>query len=203
MVLLSFYLISRKRGRFRRFWFRSIDHYPTDWLELKTLVLEVMRKVYVEHHVTSATISLERHLPGRSMSRFSGYVRKKIPILRQYEAVLRVELEPSLNKLKIKGASFNVSLFHVRGDFWEMERGIKWRSPPLIPREHRNLLAAKSFLSEPSVLRFANYNREPKSSYGMNLQRLVWDPLEYAQPPNLEYQPKEEKRLRYVRGPVY
>jgi len=166
------------------------------------MLLEVMRKVHVEHYVTSATISLERHLPGKSMTRHVGYVRKKIPIMRQYDGVFRVELEPSVNELTVKQASFNVTLGNVRADFWDMERGIRWRSPPLIPREHRDPMDPKSFLQEPSAVRFPNYGRKPRTPYGGNLERLVWHPLEYASEPTFEYQP-QDKRLRTSRGPAY
>jgi len=114
-----------------------------------------------------------------------------------------IELEPSLKELEVKDASFNTTLFHVRADFWEMERDMKWHGPPLIPKEHRNLLDAKSFPKEPTPLRFANCDRKPKATYGGGLQRLRWEPLEYAEPAELEYQSAEEKRLRFVRGPVY
>ena len=195
MVLLSFYMISQKHGKFRRFWIDSIGHYPTDWLELKTMLIEVMRKIHTEHHVANATVSLERHLPGKSMMRYSGYVRKKIPILRQYDGMFRLVLEPSLRELTVKEASFNYTLASLRSDFWEMERGIKWRSPPLIPKEHLNLLDPRTFLMEPSSTRFASYRRDLSLTYVSSLEKLRFQLLGYEREPGLDYN-VQEKRLR-------
>jgi len=188
-------MISQKHGKFRRFWIDSIGHYPTDWLELKTMLTEVMRKIYTEHHVAAATVSLERHLPGKSMMRYSGYVRKKIPILRQYDGIFRLVLEPSLRELTVKEASFNYTLASLRSDFWEMERDIKWRSPPLIPKEHRNLLDPRTFLMEPSSTRFASYQRDPSLTYGSSLEKLRFQPPGYLREPDLDYN-RQERRLK-------
>lgn len=194
LVLLSFYMISQKHGKFRRFWIDSIDHYPTDWLELKTMLTEIMRKIHIEHRVAAATVSLERHLPGRSMMRYSGYVRKKIPILRQYDGMFRLVLKSSVRELTVKEASFNYTLASLRSDFWQMERGIKWRSPPLIPKEHLNLLDPRTFLMEPSSTRFASYRRDPCSTYGSGLEKLRSQPPRHLREPHPDYE-MHKKRL--------
>jgi len=49
MVLLSFYLIEEEGGRHKRSHLGLIDHEPTDWIELKFMLEEVMRIVYIEH----------------------------------------------------------------------------------------------------------------------------------------------------------
>ena len=186
-------MISQKHGKFKRFWIDSINHYPTDWLELKAMLTEVMRKIHIEHHVADATVSLERHLPGKSMMRFSGYVRKKIPILQQYDGIFRLVLEPSLRELTVKEASFNYTLASLRSDFWEMERSIKWRSPPLIPKVHLNLLDPRTFLMEPSSTRFASYRRDPSLTYGSGLEKLHSQLLGYEREPDLDYNVQEER----------
>ena len=186
-------MISQKHGKFKRFWIDSIDHYPTDWLELKTMLTEVMRKILTEHHVAAATVSLERHLPAKSMIKYSGYVRKKIPVLRQYDGMFRLVLEPSLRELVVKEASFNYTLASLRSDFWDMERGIKWRSPPLIPKEHLNLLDPRTILIEPSSTRFASYGRDPSLTYGSSLEKLCFQLLGYEREPDLDYNVQEEK----------
>ena len=188
-------MISQKHGKFRRFWIDSINHYPTDGLELKTMLKEVMRKIHTEHHVVAATVSLERHLPGKSMIRYSGYVRKKIPILRQYDGIFCLVLEPSLRELTVKEASFNYTLASLRSDFWEMERDIKWRSPPLIPKEHLNLLDPRTFLMELSSTRFASYQRDPSLTYGFSLEKLRLQPPGYLREPDLDYN-RQERRLK-------
>jgi len=68
MVLLSFYLVEIKPGEpWKWTWLHSIDHVPTDWIELRMMLEEVMWQVYMEHgHRTKAIITLERHVRGRS-----------------------------------------------------------------------------------------------------------------------------------------
>ena len=67
MVLLSFYLVEIRPGEpWRRIWLSSIDHVPTDWIELRMMLEELMWQVYVEHgRKTEAIITLERHVRGR------------------------------------------------------------------------------------------------------------------------------------------
>lgn len=184
MPLLSFYLIDGKR----RFWLDLVSSYPTDWFQLKMILVEVAEKVHLEHKKTHFFVSLERHLPGKSFVRFSGkYRQKKIPFQRQYEAFLKLVFNPQNKDTTVKQASFNYTLFHVREGFWRMERGIRWRSPPLIPREHRNLSDPKRLLMHPSATRYADYSRKsrerwdekkPRTSYrrlhiGVYLPRTV------------------------------
>jgi len=45
--------------------------------------------------------------------------------------------------LTVKEASFNVTLFHVRADFWHMERNIRW-----IDRDRSRRESPKAYLVE-------------------------------------------------------
>lgn len=128
------------------------------------MLSEVMERVWVEHGLVEGIVTLERHLPGRSFERRCVPVR--IPYRREYEAVLRVDYNPNSREVTVMQASFNYTLNHIREDFWRMERGIAYRTPPLIPREHRDPLDAKALLMEPSSTRYADYSEKPKPIYG-------------------------------------
>jgi hypothetical protein len=169
MVLLTFYLVGK-----RRFPLLSVDHYPTDWLELRMLLQEAMMTAHMEHDVTAATVSLERHLPGRSFEEPRRHGAARVPYRREYEAVVKLEFNPLTEEVDVRRASFNYTLAHVREDFWEMERGIQYRVPPLIPREHRNLTDPRTYLMEPSTTRYADYSVQPKPIYGSAKPRLSY-----------------------------
>ena len=175
MVRLSFYLLEIRPGEpWRRIWLESIDHYPTDWLELKTMLTEVMETVHVLYGKTEALISLERHMSRRYTVKFSGhYGRKRIPAGREAEAFFRVEYSPEKREIVVKEANFGYHLAHLREDFKWMERGREYEVPPLIPQEHRlrNLNDPRSLLMEPSGLRYSDYSREPKQIYAYDLER--------------------------------
>ena len=167
MVLLSFYLVDPRPGRaWRRFYISSVDHYPTDWLELKMLLRECMEVVYVDHGMTEAYISLERHLPGRfTIRKTVRYGQEKIPFKREDEGLFRIEYDPRNGEITVKEANFGFHLGRLREEFRAMERGKEYEIPPLIPREHQNLGDPKSLLLEPSATRYADYSRKQTPLY--------------------------------------
>ena len=183
MVLLTFYLVGKRRVPLL-----SVDHYPTDWLELRMLLQEAMMTAHMEHDVTAATVSLERHLPGRSFEEPRRHGAARVPYRREYEAVMKLELNPTTREVEVRRASFNYTLGHVREDFWRMERGVQYRTPPLIPKEHRNLSDPKTYLMEPSTTRYADYSRQPKPIYGSAEPRLT-----YAREPRPTYAPRKKR----------
>jgi hypothetical protein len=100
MVVLSFFLVEIRAGEpWRRVWLGKAEGYPTDWIELKTRLTELMHQVYVEHGMTEAIISLERHLPGRyTVRQAENYVLKKVPTIKEDEAYFRLEFGPKKKK---------------------------------------------------------------------------------------------------------
>jgi len=174
MVLLSFYLVEIKPGEpWRRTWLCSIDHVPTDWIELKIMLEELMWQVYMEHgHGTEAIITLERHVRGRfTVRRSRRYGFERIPTKREDMGWFRLEFNPKTREITVKEASFGYNLSHLREDFYLYERDRQYRLPPLIPREHMNLNDPRSFLMEPSALRYTDYGRKPNSLYARELER--------------------------------
>ena len=71
----------------------------------------------------------------------------------------------------MKEASFGYHLSHLREDFYFYERDRQYRLPPLIPGEHMNLNDPRSFLMEPSALRYTDYSRKPNPLYARELER--------------------------------
>jgi len=162
MPLLSFYFVSEKEHP----WLYSVDHMPTDWLETKFLLTEAMAKLYREREVTEGVIVLYRHLPGRAAPMFTRpYSQSLIPYKREFEAAFKARYSPRTGEVEAQ-AVFNYTMSHVREDYYWMERGIRWRTPPVIPREHRDAMGSvKSLLMEPSGLRYVDYSRTPKGLY--------------------------------------
>jgi len=178
LVLLSFYLIEMCRGKQNRIWLRSIHDYPTDWLHFKMLLEEVMEVVHRDQGKVEATISLERHhLAGRSFEGFtSGYAQRNIPFKREYEAVLELEYDPKksfLQRIAVRKAQFNYTLRHVREDYWWMERGIRWKGPPLIPKGRSDPLDPLGMVMEKTATRYADYSRSAKPNYVFASERLT------------------------------
>jgi len=190
MTALTFYAFINAKGT--RIPIISIGRQPTDWLELKTLLTEVMKKVYVEHKQAEAEVTLERHLPGKFFVSFAQgrYSQQRIPYKREYEAFFKVRYNMKTDTIEVAQASFNYTLMHLAADFWEMEKGIRYRAPPLIPREHQNILEnPKRILMEPSGTRYADYSKTPKKHYQHEDEKHPL-PISYQAPQKRQYQPR-------------
>ena len=197
MVLLSFYLVEIKPGEpWRRTWMCSIDHVPTDWIELKMMLEELMWQVHLERGMTEAIITLERHVRGRfTVRRSRRYGFERIPTKREDMGWFRLEFNPKTREITVKEASFGYNLSHLREDFYFYERDRQYRLPSLIPREHMNLNDPRSFLMEPSALRYTDYSRKPNPIYAQELEHQMG----YMRKVKLaygrgRYTEKEEKR---------
>lgn len=164
---LSFYLLDVAWGRQKRVWLQSVDHEPTDWFELRRMIEEVMRKVHMERGDKEVTIlTLERHLPGRSFSAVGSHYRQfKVPFRREYEAIFKIEYNEKTGELTLKDSQFGPSLSQLRTDYWRMEKGIQWRSPPAIPRQHRDPLDPKGMVMEVPATRYPDYSRRLRMHY--------------------------------------
>jgi len=173
MVLLSFYLVEIKPGEpWRRTWLSSIEHVPTDWIELRLMLEELMWQVYMEHgRKTEAIITVERHMKGRfKVAQTQKYGMKRVPTKREDEGWFRLEYKPETREITVKEASFGYHLRHLREDYLFYERDRQYKIPPLIPREHMNLNDPQSFLMEPSALRYTDYSRKPNPMYASEME---------------------------------
>ena len=191
---MSFYFVSEREHP----WLYSVDHVPTDWLELKRLLAEAMAKLYRERSITEGIIVFYRHLPGRAVPMFiTPYSPSLIPYKREFEAAFKARYSPRTGEVEVAQASFNYTLSHMREDYYWMERSIRWRTPPVIPREHRDAMGSvKSLLLEPSSLRYVDYSKTPKGLYSFGKEGLTGP---YVQPHEGIYT-QIEKRLNLRKG---
>ena len=86
---------------------------------------------------------------------------------REVEASFKIVYNPRTGEVHVKQASFSWELQSIREQFMEMERGKRWRTPPLIPWEHKDLSDPKMLLMEPSGVRHPDYSRTPKRAYAL------------------------------------
>lgn len=187
MPLLTFYALLGRRGT--RVPIASVDRWPTDWLHLKRLLVEVMKRVHTEHKQAEAEIVLEQHLSGKFFVQTSRgrYSQRKVRYKREYEAFVKVRFNPKNDAIHVVHASFGPALMHVASDYWRMERNIRYRSPPLIPREHQSILEnPKLILMEQSAMRYADYSQTPKTCYQRRDEKHA-PPLLYGPLLRLEY----------------
>jgi hypothetical protein len=185
LPLLTFYVVLKTGvGRRRtRIPLGSLDHYPTDWLELKMMLRDVMERAHIEFKQDEAVVFLERHKPGKFVvaTKRGGYTQQKVHFRREYEAVFKARYNVREGSVEVVQTFFTGHLQHLVAEFMDMERGIKYRSPPLIPREHQNILQnPKTMLMEQSATRYADYSRTPRPIYGRKDE----------EEPRLQYRPR-------------
>lgn len=190
MPLLTFYAVLKPGGvRGVRVPVESMDYYPSDWVEVKMILRDVMRKAYVEHKQVESTVFLETHMPGKFIYRFTRgrYSQRKVRFKRQYEAVFRVHYNSRNDSVDVVQAVFTGHLSYLASDFWAMERGRRYNVPSLIPREHQNILEnPKAILMEPSATRYADYSRTPRSLYSYGDEKFP-SRLSYEREPRRQY----------------
>ena len=115
------------------------------------------------------------------------YTEQKVRYRRRPEAVFKAEYNPATDSLEKVPATFSENLLSVASDYYDMERGIRWRTPPIIPRDHKSFLEdPKQILKEPSVTRYADYSTTPKNLYGYgDVEHPI--PAHYSHQAKLEY----------------
>ena len=188
MLLLTFYAVLRPRGK--RVPVGSIDHYPDDWIELRTMLEEAAKKIYIEHDQVESAIFLERHLPGKFFVGFApgSYVQEKVRYKRGKEAFFRVWYNPKFDSVEKVQAVFSYNLMHLLWDYQLLEKGRLPRSPPLISKEHLRVLEdPRAILKEHSGARYADYSRTPRMLYGYGDERHP-RPMDYERLAKLEYE---------------
>jgi len=114
-----------------------MNRYPTDWMHLKQQLREAMIKAFIIYGRTEAAIALDMHTGGsRRPAGTSGtYTKRPIPYKRERVAFFRrVQINPETWQVTVKQAPFiGWKISHIREEYWSIERGKEWRTPPLIP----------------------------------------------------------------------
>jgi hypothetical protein len=152
------------------------------------MLREVMVRSHIEYKQDEATVFLERHKPGKFVvaTKRGSYTQRKIRFRREYEAVFKVHYNAREGSIEVTNQFFTGHLQHLVEEFRECERGIKYRTPPLIPREHQNILQnPKTMLMEQSATRYADYSRTPHPIYRQKDEEEIR--LQYQRHATLQY----------------
>jgi len=147
----------------------SIDEAPSDWGRMKQLLTEVMTTVHIKHGIIEAQVTMERHKSGKWTVVFSGqgYGTQKLRYKREIEAFFKVRYSPKADAVEVVRAAFSWNLNRIAQDFYQMEKGIQYRTPPLIPRQHMQSILEnpKLLLMGPSGQRGVDYSIKPPQLY--------------------------------------
>lgn len=163
---MTFYQLKPRGSTFTRVAVGGMERWPTDWLEIKFILTEIMEKLYREQETAAAILLLERHLPGKKFIAFKNYMLNPFSSKRDFEGYFKVEYSHLSGEVWVPQAVFGFSLSFLRFGYLAMEKGIVARSPPLIPKMYQGIGSQiRHLLMEPSGLRYINYARKPKSVY--------------------------------------
>lgn len=163
---MSFYWLHPKGSGFTRIGAGKMHRWPTDWIDMKLILTEVVARLHQEHDVTSGILMLERHLPGKKFIGFQGYRLSPFGYKRDFEGYFKVEYSSLSQELHVPQAVFGFSLSFLTAEYLALEKGREHRVPPVVPREYQGLgEKARHLLMEPSGLRYVDYARKPRTGY--------------------------------------
>ena len=178
---LTFYIY--KGTKHKRIPINTIHDWPTDWLHLKSLANECALSMWQEHSLASALMTLELHLPGHFITKTKPgtYSPVRVRNRREVQWMGRVTFNPKTFESTVEQCVFGPHLMLMSGDYYAIERSIKYRAPSLIPKMHQAIAGdLKSLLMDPSGVRYADYSRKPKDLYGSQdeeaQRRALYDP---------------------------
>lgn len=163
---MTFYWLRPKGSGFTKVAVGGLDRWPTDWVEVKLVLSEIMAKIYHDNEVGSAVLLLERHLPGKKFIAFQGYRLNPFGYKRDFEGYFKVEYSHLTGEVWVDQAVFGFSLSFLTPGYLALEKGRLVHCPPLVPRAYQNIgQNVRHLLQEPSGLRYVDYARKPKTVY--------------------------------------
>jgi len=189
MPSLTFYAYIGRRHR--REAIKTIRDWPTDWQHLKGLLAEAAEKVHIDHKQRMTIMTLELHLGGKYIMRSESYTPRKVHVNREPEFRARISWNPKTREALVDQGVFGPFLYFLAPDYYA-ERGIRWRVPPVVPKQQFAVGDAKALLMEPSGLRYVDYHREPANLYGRGAEKHVKH-LNYLPFDTREYLPDKFK----------
>jgi len=155
------------------YWLQSTDGYPTDWMDwmhLKQQLREAMTKALMVYGKTEVAIALDMHTGGSQEPAGTGgmYAKRLIPHRRERIAFFRrVQINRQTWQVTVEQAPFiSWRISHIRDEYWRIERGKEWRTPPLIPSWYKPE-DPKTFLMQPADYP-STYRKPSRSLYGEN-----------------------------------
>lgn len=177
----TFYAYGAKHRRIALHTIKKASECPTDWAQLKLLVTnDCVPVLFYEHKLTSAIMTFETHLSGKYTVHTEGGVRvakggygdMRLRFQRGVEWTGKVVLNPKNMKVTISNCQFGPNIWLLTADYYE-ERGVKYRSPNIIPRQLPKPGDPKGLLMDPSASRYADYSRQPKGPYDFEQTKNV------------------------------
>jgi hypothetical protein len=164
MPIMSFY--AYRAVKHKRIAILTLTDWPTDWQHLKTLLGECAFKLYMEYHVTDVVMTLELHLPGKFTRKTEPGTYREIRVRyrREVEWTGRLQFNLKTTEVTVDQCSFGPHLWMFASDYYA-ERGVHYRSPPLIPKTLQKPGDPKALLMDPSGVRYADYSRQPVGGY--------------------------------------
>jgi hypothetical protein len=111
-------------------------------------------------------MTLELHLPGKftKATKPGSYREIRVRYRREVEWFGRLRYNPKTTETTVDQCSFGPHLWPLASDYYE-ERGIKYRSPSLIPKALPAPGDPKALLMDPSGVRYADYSKQPEGPY--------------------------------------
>ena len=151
----------------------TITDYPTDWQHLKSLLQERAIKLYNEYHAAVAIMTLEQHLKGKYIvkTKQGTYEPTRVRYRRDIIWSGRIRFNPKTKGIIVDQCAFGPAIWLMSADYYEQERGIKYRSPPVIPKTLPKLGDPKGLLMDPSASRYADYSRQPRGPYDFSAEK--------------------------------
>lgn len=146
---------------------KVVDHTPTDWIELKSLLEEAMQTIWFLDRTDEAILTLERHYAGKFTVKFRQYSVYLMPTSRRPQASFRASLNPKNGRLNIRSAQFAPELHFLKLEYQQIERGQIPKPPPLFPKHYKTAIEEpKQLLAEQTGLRYPNYSSSVRQCYG-------------------------------------
>jgi len=83
------------------------------------------------------TVERVKYRPKRMA--WQGYSMEPVSCRRERIAIFKVKYNPSAMRIEVKSAQLGGDLAGLIDEYYSLEKGIKWRMPPVIPKHKKTL----------------------------------------------------------------
>ncbi|MEM2594132.1 MAG: hypothetical protein QXR84_06135 [Candidatus Bathyarchaeia archaeon] len=140
MAHYVFYVYAGRRGTGRAV--RTVERdYWSDWLDLKREIEEAIMAAYFQYGIKQeecfVTVERVKYRPKRMA--WYGYSMEPVSCRRERMAVFKVRYNPAAMRIEVKSAQLGGDFSPLIDEYYALERGIKWRMPPVIPKHKKTL----------------------------------------------------------------
>jgi len=173
MPLFTFYAFIGLKGA--KIPIQTLDHFPNDWQELRNILLDIARKTFNDYGTIEAQYTLEKHLSTRVKvwkPRLGSYILKPFSYKRNFEVFFHMSYNQLIDDIEVKNVIFAPHHTNVADEYRAIEKGVKYRIPPIIPQNFKSFLEnPKAVLEELSALRYPDYSKAPRSKYDKQTEK--------------------------------